>query len=294
MENCTGPDNCSGVPFQQSYNFYQGTIDALNFFKSAANPGKGHVDLERIGVAGHSLGEFAALVAADVLALTAAIEIVVVRGRAMQAAVPVGAGAMAALLGVGTDVAGALCDEARGGDVLLVANENSPQQVVISGSVAAVERAEALAAEWRIRAVRLRVAGAFHSPLMEPAVEPLEAAIDAFAFATPRMPVASNVTGAIVTDAEEIRSLLKRHVVSPVRWERCARALREAGAETFVEAGPGDVLTKMAGHDPVSLDALCARSGHAAATLRTVLLELELAGHVARLPGGLFQRVAQA
>ena len=202
--------------------------------------------VDPIGAAGHSLGEFAALVAAGVLELTAALEIVAVRGRAMQRAGEERPGTMTALLGVGTDAASELCDEARGDDVLLVANENSPQQVVISGSVAAIERAETLAAGRKIRAVRLKVAGAFHSPLMEPAVEPLSAAIDTFAFSTPRFPVAANVTGELVDDAEALRSLLKRHVVSPVRWERCAQALGAAGADTFVEAGPGDVLTKLA------------------------------------------------
>lgn len=199
-----------------------------------------------VGTAGHSLGEFAALVAAGALPLTAAIEIVLVRGRAMQAAGEQRPGTMTALLGVGSAQASELCDEARGGDVLLVANENSPQQVVISGSVAAIERAETLAASRKIRAVRLKVAGAFHSPLMEPAVEPLNAAIDAFAFSVPRFPVAANVTGDLVEDPETLRALLKRHVVSPVRWERCMQALLGAGAEVFVEAGPGDVLTKMA------------------------------------------------
>ena len=201
---------------------------------------------EPMGVAGHSLGEFAALVAAGVLDLTAALEVVTVRGRAMQAAGERRPGTMTALLGVGTDAATELCDEARGDDVLLVANENSPQQVVISGSVAAIERAESLATERRIRAVRLRVAGAFHSPLMEAAVEPLADAIDAVTFSPPRFPVAANVTGELVEDPDELRSLCKQHVVAPVRWERCAQALAAAGAETFVEAGPGDVLTKLA------------------------------------------------
>jgi [acyl-carrier-protein] S-malonyltransferase len=155
-------------------------------------------------------------------------------------------GTMTALLGVGAEEAKALCDEAREGDVLAVANENSPQQVVISGSIPAVKRAEALAAERRIRAVRLKVAGAFHSPLMEPVVEPLSAAIDAASFSPPRFPVAANVTGELVDDPEELRTLLKRHVVSPVRWERCALALAAGGMNVFVEAGPGDVLTKLA------------------------------------------------
>lgn len=199
-----------------------------------------------IGTAGHSLGEFAALVAAGVLPFADALRIVAVRGREMQRAGEERPGTMSALLGVGTREASALCDEARGDDVLLVANENSPQQVVISGSVAAVERAEALCAERRIRAVRLQVAGAFHSPLMEPALAPLTRAIDAVAFATPLFPVAANATGELATDPEVVRQLLTRHVVSPVRWEACAQALRAAGAETFIEAGPGDVLTKLA------------------------------------------------
>jgi [acyl-carrier-protein] S-malonyltransferase len=199
-----------------------------------------------VGAAGHSLGEFAALVAAGVLELAAALRIVAVRGRAMQAAGEQRPGTMAALLGVDTAAATSLCDEARGGDVLIVANENSPQQVVISGSVAAIERAEALAAERKIRAIRLKVAGAFHSPLMEPAVGPLSEAIDAVAFEPPVFPVAANVTGRLVGDAEGLLALLKRHVVSPVRWESCARSLHEAGAEVFVEAGAGDVLTKLA------------------------------------------------
>jgi [acyl-carrier-protein] S-malonyltransferase len=185
-------------------------------------------------------------VAAGVLDLPSALEIVTVRGREMQAAGEARPGTMTALLGAGAEDAARLCDEARGGDVLIVANENSPQQVVVSGSVPAIERAEALAAGRRIRAVRLKVAGAFHSPLMEPALVPLAAAIDAATFAPPRFPVAANVTGELVADAEELRSLLKRHVVSPVRWERCTHSLRVLGVGAFVEAGPGDVLTKLA------------------------------------------------
>jgi [acyl-carrier-protein] S-malonyltransferase len=204
------------------------------------------VGLAFAGTAGHSLGEFAALVAAGVLGLEEALGIVRVRGRAMQEAGERRPGTMTALLGIGPEQAAELCDEARGSEVLLVANENSPQQVVISGSLEAIGRAEELAAGRRIRAVRLKVAGAFHSPLMEAAVAPLAEAIDAATFGPPRVPVAANVTGELVEDPEELRALLKRHVVSPVRWERCARALQAAGADRFVEAGPGDVLTKLA------------------------------------------------
>lgn len=199
-----------------------------------------------VGTAGHSLGEFAALVAAGVLDLATTLRLVLIRGRAMQAAGEARPGTMSALLGIGAVDAAAICDVARGDGVLLVANENSPQQVVISGSVPAIERAEEVAGGRRIRAVRLRVAGAFHSPLMEPAVAPLAEALDAATFHPPAFPVAANVTGQLVADPEELRSLLKRHVVSAVRWEACAHALAAGGADTFVEAGPGDVLTKLA------------------------------------------------
>jgi [acyl-carrier-protein] S-malonyltransferase len=219
------------------------------------------------GTAGHSLGEFAALVAAEVLSLPGALAIVAVRGRAMQAAGERRPGSMTALLGIGTPEATDLCDRVRGDDVLLVANENSPQQVVISGSLPALERAEALAAERRIRAVRLKVAGAFHSPLMEPAVGPLREAIDAAAFGPPRFPVAANVTGTLVSDPDELRALLRRHVVSPVRWERCAQALAQAGPDAFVEAGPGDVLTKLAKRAVPGVRAVAVGSPEAATEL---------------------------
>ena len=198
------------------------------------------------GVAGHSLGEFAALVAAEATSLPEALGVVVIRGEAMQAAGEARPGTMTALLGVGAEAAGALCDEARGDDVLIVANENSPVQVVISGSVAAIERAETLAKERKVRAIRLNVAGAFHSPLMEPAVEPIVRELRRIEIRAPRFPIAENVSGTLVTDPQELRGLLERHVVSPVRWEACAQALAAAGAGTFLEAGPGDVLTKMA------------------------------------------------
>lgn len=199
-----------------------------------------------LGAAGHSLGEFAALVAADVLDLADALDVVVIRGRAMQRAGEERPGTMAALLGMDMERAIALCDDARGDDVLVVANENSPTQVVISGSVPAVERASTLAAERKIHAVRLNVAGAFHSPLMEPAVAPIVERLSAIGFRAPSFPIAENVVGALVSDPEELRELLGRQVVSAVRWIGCARALADAGAEAFVEAGPGDVLTKLA------------------------------------------------
>ena len=221
-----------------------------------------------VGAAGHSLGEFAALVAANALPFADAMRVVAVRGREMQRAGDERPGTMSALLGVGPVDGAALCDEARGDGVLLVANENSPQQVVISGSVDAIERAEALCAERKVRAVRLRVAGAFHSPLMEPAVAPLREAIESAAFSPPRFPVASNVTGELVDDVTALRELSIRHVVSPVRWESCAQALRTAGAEVFVEAGPGDVLTKLAKRVVPGATAVAVGSPEVAATVR--------------------------
>jgi len=196
--------------------------------------------------AGHSLGELAALAASGALDLPDAVAIVAERGRAMEAAARARPGTMTALLGPTLEEARAICEEARGGDVLVVANENAERQAVLSGSVPAVERAEALARERGARAVRLRVAGAFHSPLMEPALEPLRARVAAARFRPPRFPVASNVSGALEDDPEVLRELVVRQVVSPVRWEAAMRALAAAGFDAFLEAGPGDVLTKLA------------------------------------------------
>jgi [acyl-carrier-protein] S-malonyltransferase len=220
-----------------------------------------------IGGAGHSLGEFAALVAAEVCSLAEMVGVVTIRARAMQEAGERRPGAMSALLGIDADTARGICDEARLGDVLVVANENSPQQVVISGSIAAIERAEGVCAARRIRAVRLNVAGAFHSPLMESAVRPLAEAIDAVAFAAPRFQIAANVTGELVEDPDELRELAKRQVVSPVLWQQCAKALAGAGADTFVEAGPGDVLTKLAKRVVPGASAVSVRSAEEASAL---------------------------
>jgi [acyl-carrier-protein] S-malonyltransferase len=197
------------------------------------------------GAAGHSLGEFAALVAAGVLTFAEALDVVIVRGEAMRRAGEERPGTMAALVGVGEAEAAGLVGEARGDDVLVVANLNSPVQVVVSGSLPAVDRLERIARDRKVRAVRLSVAGAFHSPLMAPAVAAIDERLDAVTFRTPRFPVAENVTGTLVDDPNELKTLLKRHVVSPIRWEACARALAGAGADTFLETGPGDVLTKV-------------------------------------------------
>jgi [acyl-carrier-protein] S-malonyltransferase len=135
--------------------------------------------------------------------------------------------------------------EARGDDVLVVANENSPVQVVVSGSVPAVDRLVAIAKLRKVRAVRLPVAGAFHSELMRPAVDPVLEMLVTIEIRDPAVPIAENVTGELVTDATRLRELLAAQVVSPVRWETGIRALAEGGATTFIEAGPGEVLTKL-------------------------------------------------
>jgi [acyl-carrier-protein] S-malonyltransferase len=218
-------------------------------------------------VAGHSLGEFAAAIAAGAIGLADGLELVVVRGRAMQAAGEARPGAMTALLGLGADDAQPLVDEARGDDVLVVANENSPAQVVASGSVPAIERLEALAKEHRTRAVRLPVTGAFHSELMRPAVEPVLEVLGRIRIRDPDIPIAENVTGELVTDAARLRNLVGRQVVSPVRWETGIRNLAAAGAGRFIEAGPGDVLTKLMKRIDPALPAFAVGSPEASAAL---------------------------
>src|SRR3954454_21278269 len=197
------------------------------------------------GVAGHSLGEFAALVAADAIVLADALELVVVRGEAMQRAGEQRPGAMVAVLGVGADAGDAVRGAARDGDELVVTNRTSPVQSVVSGSVAAIERLEAAAKDAKVRAVRVPVAGGFPSELVRPAVQPVLDVLARIDVRDPVFPIAENVTGELVTDAATLRELLARQVVSPVRWEDGVRALAAAGATRFVEAGPGDVLTKL-------------------------------------------------
>jgi [acyl-carrier-protein] S-malonyltransferase len=197
--------------------------------------------------AGHSLGEFVALVAAGATDLRPTLEAVVERGRAMHEAGQVNPGAMTALVGLSPDEAADVCRVAGRGDVLMVANENSPKQTVLSGSIPAIERAEDLARSRKCRVVRLKVAGAFHSPLMRPALERVRAAIARLEFRAPRFPVIPNASGRPTTQPSALRDLLSRHLVSPVKWERSMRAAGdELAIELFVEAGPGDVLAKLA------------------------------------------------
>jgi len=196
--------------------------------------------------AGHSLGEYAALVAAGVMDLKHGLQALAVRARAMQAASEANPGGMTALIGMTLDEARDVCEVAGRGDVLAVANENGPKQTVLSGSLPAVERAEELARSKGAKAVRLQVAGAFHSPLMDSAVQPVRAAISKIQFRSPSFPIVPNASGKPTTQPLVLRDLLSRHLSSPVRWDASLRAMADTGISLFLEAGPGDVLAKLA------------------------------------------------
>jgi [acyl-carrier-protein] S-malonyltransferase len=194
-------------------------------------------------VAGHSLGEYSAHVAAGTLSFADAVRTVRNRGKYMQEAVPVGVGAMAAILGMSLDSVSEICHAAAQGDVCQAANINSPEQIVISGHAAAVERAIKLASERGAKkAVSLPVSAPFHSTLMQPAQDRLAADLQALNFHTPSCPVACNVDAALVTGAEPARAALIRQVTGAVRWDASVRLLIEAGVSRFVEVGPGKVL----------------------------------------------------
>lgn len=195
-------------------------------------------------VAGHSLGEYSALVAAGALRLADAVRLVRKRGEYMQQAVPVGEGAMAALLGSAPEAVEALCREAAQGEVCLPANRNSPGQVVIAGHAGAVERAVELAPQHGIRrAVMLKVSAPFHCSLMQPAAEKLALDLDALEIQDAEVPLVNNVDANLVTRVEEIREGLKRQVTSPVRWEEAMKKLLGEPVNLFIEAGVGSVLS---------------------------------------------------
>lgn len=202
--------------------------------------------VEVIGVAGHSVGEYAALVAAGVLAPEVAMRLVTARGLAMAA---MREGGMTALLGASEEVAAAVCADvgAAGGGVVVIANLNGPGQVVISGERGALDAAAALARERGVRrAMPLRVSGAFHSPLMAGAAAAVARLIDAAPLCDAAVPVVCNVDGAPVRDAAAIRDRLRRQLAEPVRWSECVASLAGLGAEALVEVGPGAVLSGLA------------------------------------------------
>jgi len=194
-------------------------------------------------VAGHSLGEYAAHVAAGTFSFADAVRTVRNRGRYMQEAVPVGVGAMAAILGMDFEKVVAVCQDAAQGEVCDPANINSPEQIVISGNTAAVERAAKLADERGAkRAKLLPVSAPFHCSLMKPAQDRLQADLDALKLQKPVYPVACNVEAELVTDDLRARDTLVRQVTGSVKWDQCMRLLIAQGVQTFIEVGPGKVL----------------------------------------------------
>ena len=196
-------------------------------------------------VAGHSLGEYSALAAAGSFDVATTARLLKLRGQAMQQAVPVGEGAMAALLGANLEIAQAVAEAAAQGEVCTVANDNDPGQVVISGHRGAVERALQIAKEKGAkRAVLLPVSAPFHSPLMEPAARAMEQALGDAEIVAPAVPLYANVTAAAVSDPAEIRRLLVEQVTGIVRWRESVAAMVEAGVSHFVEFG-GKVLAPM-------------------------------------------------
>lgn len=196
-------------------------------------------------VAGHSLGEYTALCAAGALNLTATAKLLKLRGESMQKAVPVGQGGMAALLGADTKKASNLSKVAAQGDVCTIANDNDPTQVVISGHMAAIDRAIEIAKEHDIkRALKLPVSAPFHCSLMKPAAEAMEEALAETTILPPVVPVFANVTASATDDVDQIRSLLVEQVTGTVRWRESVLAMSEIGVNDFVEFG-GKVLGGM-------------------------------------------------
>ena len=203
-------------------------------------------------VAGHSLGEYSALVASGVLTLAQAAPLVRFRAAAMQEAVPVGTGAMAAILGMDAEKVKAGCAEAQAtfavgsGEVVEAVNFNDAAQTVIAGSKAAVEKAcEVLKTNGAKRALPLPVSAPFHSSLMKPAADKLRERLATTAFAAPQIPVVNNIDVAVETDADRIRDALYRQAFGPVRWVECVQAIKARGITTLVECGPGKVLAGM-------------------------------------------------
>ncbi|MES2237419.1 MAG: ACP S-malonyltransferase [Pseudomonadota bacterium] len=208
--------------------------------------------LEKGGVrptvmAGHSLGEYSALVAADVISLKDAVLLVEFRAHAMQEAVAPGEGAMAAILGLDVGAVIAACAEATQGQVVQAVNFNEPKQTVIAGHKAAVERAaEAVKAKGAKRALMLPVSAPFHCSLMLPAAEKLRVRLAQISFSTPQIPVLNNVDVVHLTDQEAIKEALVRQAASPVRWVETMQAMRQMGVTHVIECGPGKVLSGLA------------------------------------------------
>ncbi|ELD1796567.1 ACP S-malonyltransferase [Vibrio fluvialis] len=207
-------------------------------------------------LAGHSLGEYSALVCAGVIDFKAAIKLVELRGQLMQEAVPAGTGAMYAIIGLDDAAIAKACEEAAQGDVVSPVNFNSPGQVVIAGQKDAVERAGALCKEAGAkRALPLPVSVPSHCALMKPAAEKLAVALEALTFNTPQVPVINNVDVVAETDPAKIKDALVRQLHSPVRWTEGVEKMAEQGIEKLIEVGPGKVLTGLTKRIVKTLDA---------------------------------------
>lgn len=198
-------------------------------------------------VAGHSLGEYTALTAAGALRLAEAVRLVRRRGQAMQEAVPMGDGAMAALLGADLATVDAIVEAAGGDDILAIGNDNAPGQIVVSGATAAIERAVEMAPDHGVRrAIRLHVSAPFHCLLMEPAARVMAAALAEQPIEPPVVPVVANISATPTSNPATIRQLLIEQVTGRVRWRESVERLRRDGVETLVEIGPGKVLSGLA------------------------------------------------
>lgn len=207
-------------------------------------------------LAGHSLGEYSALVAAEALSLRDAAHLVRIRGQLMQEAAPAGTGAMAAVIGAEDELVRAVCNEASGSEVVVPANYNSPGQIVIGGHAAAVDRALALLAEKGVRkAVKLAVSVPSHTPLMREAANRLSETMAGLQWREPRLPVVQNVDAEVHEGIASIRDALVRQLYLPVRWTDCVQALAARGATRVAECGPGKVLAGLIKRIDKSLDA---------------------------------------
>jgi [acyl-carrier-protein] S-malonyltransferase len=197
-------------------------------------------------VAGHSLGEYSALAAAGAFSLADTARLLRLRGQAMQKAVPVGVGAMAALLGVGIDVAAKVADEAAQGDVCQIANDNEPTQVVLSGHKSAIDRVADIGKKYGVRrAVPLPVSAPFHCALMQPAADAMAEALATVAVRAPSVPVVANVLAQPISDPDEIRKRLVEQVTGTVRWRECVATMAASGITDFYEIGAGKVLASL-------------------------------------------------
>jgi len=210
-------------------------------------------------MAGHSLGEFSALVCSEVISFEAAVDLVRQRGAFMQSAVPVGVGAMAAIIGLDDEAIIAICEKLSSDEVVQAVNFNSPGQVVIAGHVNAVTQAMAeCKAAGAKRALPLPVSAPFHTSLMQPAGDQLAKVLEGIPFSAPQIPIIHNVNALPETDPERIRQLMVEQIYSPVQWTRCVEYMVAQGAEKIVECGPGKVLSGLSRriHKPLEAFAL--------------------------------------